>query len=368
MKGILHAVAGVVGFLLALTFVTSTVVSLSIQNMQAVAIVKTAIFGGMFALILALLGAGASGVSLLGKRTDSLALTKQRRGPIAFMTSFFVLLPSATFLWWRASGSPLDTLFYVVQAVELAGSSVVLTMIGLNIRDGLALRGRIGVRGTKSPSIEERNGGPLVITGLPLLTDSNGEQISAKRVAALCRCGASKSKPFCDGSHSRIGFESTHSNDRSKDEILTYEGEEVTIHYNRILCSHAAECGKRQKAAFDSSRKPWIVPDNATADDLREVVNACPSGALRYSSGGDNGPDAQPQHAQSDIKGITVERNGPYRVAGIPLLDARLARGANPEKYVLCRCGASKNKPFCDGSHVDIGWTSTDTAPTTGAS
>ncbi len=117
------------------------------------------------------------------------------------------------------------------------------------------------------------------------------------------------------------------------------------------LCSHVAECGRRQKAAVDSSRTPWIVPDNAPADGLAEAVEACPSGALRLSP-----PGEAPQFSQSDLKGITVEKDGPYRVTGVPLEEAQLAQGANPEKYVLCRCGASKNKPFCDGSHYDIGW------------
>ncbi|MEM7789683.1 MAG: (4Fe-4S)-binding protein, partial [Bacteroidota bacterium] len=143
----------------------------------------------------------------------------------------------------------------------------------------------------------------------------------------------------------------------TKDEILTYEGKDVNVHYNRLLCSHAAECGRRQKAAFDSSRKPWIVPDNATVGGIREVVAACPSGALRFSLAGE-----MPQHARRDEPGITVETDGPYRVTGLPLASAPLATGANPEKYVLCRCGASKNKPFCDGSHYDIGWSASGEA------
>ncbi len=355
MKSTMHAIAGVLGFTLVATFVTSTALSELLGSHQTVAAVKGYIFKGMFLLLPMLVGAGATGMSLLGKRTDSLALAKQKRGPIAFMTSLFVLLPSAYFLWSRASDGNLDTLFYGVQAVELAASSVCLVMIGANIRDGLALRGRIATGTTKTPAIEERNGGPLVALHLPVLNDSAGKALTNKPVMALCRCGKSKTKPYCDGSHNEIGFDSSPSEDRSKDEILTYEGEEITIHYNRLLCSHAAECGRRQKAAFDSSRKPWIVPDNATKEQIMEVVQACPSGALRYALPGD-----APTHAQPDRKGITVEKDGPYRVCGIPLASARLAKGASPDKYVLCRCGASKNKPYCDGSHVDIGWTSAE--------
>ncbi|MCO4745035.1 MAG: CDGSH iron-sulfur domain-containing protein [Proteobacteria bacterium] len=351
MKGLLHALAGVLGFVLVTTFMTSTVVSGLMAGPETIAMIKGLIFKSMFVQLPLLAGAGATGMSLLGKRTAPLGLTKQLRGPRAFMTSLLLLVPASGFLWYRASAGVFDPLYYGVQSIELAGQAFCFVMIGLNIRDGLALRGRIRKAGTKGPQISERDGGPLVVADIPALKAADGSELQNKSVMALCRCGQSKNKPFCDGSHAIVGFDSTAATDESKDEILTYEGEEVTIHYNRLLCSHAAECGRRQKAAFDSSRKPWIVPDNATAEGLREVVTACPSGALRFSRTGE-----APEHLQADAKGITVERNGPYRVAGIPLEGARHAQGANPEKYVLCRCGASTNKPFCDGSHVDIGW------------
>jgi len=350
MRGKLHAVAGVLGFICILTFWLSSVVSGLLGDPQTITIVNGAILAGMLVLLPALVGAGASGMSLLGKRTDTLALVKQKRGPRAFMTSLLVLLPSAYFLWSRASDGTFDSLYYAVQAVELLAGSACAVLIGLNIRDGLALRGRIGASAAKGTRIEERDGGPLVAVRLPVFRDAQGE-LDPRPVMALCRCGASKNKPFCDGSHSEVGFDSTPTEDRSKDEILTYEGKELTIHYNRLLCSHAAECGTRQKAAFDSSRKPWIVPDNATKEGLLEVVKACPSGALRFSV-----PGGAPEHALPGVEGITVEADGPYRVAGVAMASARLAKGASPEKYVLCRCGASKNKPYCDGSHYDLKW------------
>ncbi len=351
MKSAIHAIAGVLGFLCVLTFGTSTVLTQMFGSVEALASVRGAIFAGLFVQVFALLVAGGSGMSLLGKRTDSLALEKQKRGPRAFMTSLLVLLPSAYFLWsWAAAGT-LHGWFYGVQALELGAGLFCAVMIGLNIRDGLALRGRIGTGAVSGPTIHQRDGGPLVVSALPALTDDAGAALAVRPVMALCRCGASNNKPLCDGSHNAIGFDSTPSDDRSKDQVLTYEGEEITVHYNRLLCSHAAECGRRQKAAFDSSRKPWIIPDNATKDGIMEVVGACPSGALRFSA-----PGAVPEHSHPAAPGITVERDGPYRVTGVSLPGSPQATGASPDKFVLCRCGASKNKPFCDGSHVDIGW------------
>jgi CDGSH-type Zn-finger protein len=356
MKKTFHAIAGVIGFICVTIFVASTIFSYLSGDIGSIAATKANIFKWMFLLILALLLAGGTGVSLLGKRTEILATTKQKRGPISFMTSLLVLLPCTYFLSrWAATGT-LDTWYYVVQAIELLASALVITMIGLNIRDGMALTGRIAAKsapkGGKTPSIDQREGGPLVAMAVPNLIGEVGEELGTKPVMALCRCGASKNKPFCDGSHNDIGFDSSVSEDRTKDEVLVYEGKEITVHYNRLLCSHAAECGKRNKAAFDSSRKPWIKPDNGSAEEIMEIVRACPSGALRFST------DAEPQHANPEFKGIQIEKNGPYRVTGVPLTDPSLANGANAEKFVLCRCGASKNKPYCDGSHFDIAWDS----------
>jgi CDGSH-type Zn-finger protein len=359
MKKYSHAIAGVIGFICILTFVASTLYAGLFGDPAAYAAIKSSIFRWVFLLIAALLVAGGTGVNLLGKRQEVLALSKQKRGPIGFMTSLLVLLPCAYFLSkWVAAGS-FGTLFNVVQTLELLASGLVIAMIGLNIRDGMALTGRIARKGaasgSKSPAIDQRNGGPLVAMAVPNLTGENGENLQTKPVMALCRCGASKNKPFCDGSHNAIKFSSDPSEERTKNEVLTYEGKESTVHYNRLLCSHAAECGRLKKAAFDSSRKPWIMPDNATPDEIMDIVKACPSGALRFRV---NGQD--PQKAGADHVGITAEKNGPYNVTGIPLLSPRLAEGAHPEKYVLCRCGASKNKPYCDGSHFDIGWASAD--------
>ena len=350
-KGTTHAIAGVLGLVCISSSIAATVVS-GLIGAEAIALAKNSIFTGMFVLILALLAAGASGVGLLGTRTERLALRKQKRGPVGFMTSLFVLLPASFFLSKWAAAQDFDGWYYGLQTIEIAASSVVFAMVGLNIRDGLALRGRIAAQGVTGPVIDERDGGPLVVSGLPALVGSDGKPLAKKRVTALCRCGASKTKPYCDGSHSEIGFDTAVSEERTKDEVLVYDGEEISIHYNRMLCSHAAECGRRQKAAFDSSRKPWIVPDNAAKQGIIDVVRACPSGALRFSL-----PGGQPEHRQSDVEGITIEKNGPYRVSGVPLASGCPAKGANPNKYVLCRCGASKNKPFCDGSHYDIGWT-----------
>lgn len=201
------------------------------------------------------------------------------------------------------------------------------------------------------PLIQERDNGPLFVRNCSTLTGGDGEEIATKPAMALCRCGRSKNKPFCDGTHKEAGFSSARGDVEKLDRVFTYDGNEVMVYYNPLLCSHAAECGRLHKAVFDSSRKPWIKPDEGAVDATVAVIEACPSGALRYAPKGE-----EPRHIVAEGAEITVEKNGPYWVRNIPIEDVRWGEGAAPDKYVLCRCGLSRNKPFCDGTHVDEGW------------
>ncbi len=203
----------------------------------------------------------------------------------------------------------------------------------------------------EQPVIEERENGPFVVKHLTDLRLADGTAAECKPVMALCRCGGSQNKPFCDGSHKTNGFDSTAGDAAAKDGARRYEGAAVTIYYNKLLCSHAGECVRRAAGIFDPKQRPWIQPDNGTVEQAREAAEACPSGALRLSEPG----DAATLLAGSDVS-ITVERNGPYRVSNIPIAAPYWAEGQSERKYVLCRCGKSNNKPFCDGTHLDEGW------------
>lgn len=348
MKTKIHAIAGVLGFLMIATFWTSTLITELVGSYEAIATLKNGILWGMIILIPALAIAGGSGMSLAQGLTDKGVLTKKKRMPFIAMNGLLVLLPSAVFLAMKANAGEIDTTFYVVQSIELLVGATNLTLIGLNIRDGLRFTGRIGgaVAGD-APSIELRQNGPVVVMGLNTLKGTNGEYIPTEPTMALCRCGASKNKPFCDGSHTSANFSDAKSSDRTTDELLRYEGAEVTIQYNRLLCSKAGECSKRLNPVFNTSRTPWIDPNQGTATDIIDVVRACPSGALSYQV---NGTPARHEVTQDSV--IDVERNGPFNVRNVSLVAGEWSTGACEDKYSLCRCGASKNKPFCDGTHL----------------
>ena len=183
------------------------------------------------------------------------------------------------------------------------------------------------------------------------LQRASGEPCLTPRGVALCRCGGSKRKPFCDGTHSSNGFSSANTADPSLDRRETYAGKHVTIYDNRAICAHAGVCTDRLKSVFRYGQEPWIEPDGAEAREIIETIARCPSGALSYAI---DGVEAQPP-ARPEM--VTVTNNGPYAVTGgIELMGVRFGEGASKEHYTLCRCGASKNKPFCDGSHWAVGF------------
>jgi len=202
---------------------------------------------------------------------------------------------------------------------------------------------------TETPTIQARGNGPLLVKNVSRLEDAGGATLDSKATMALCRCGASGNKPFCDGSHAKVGFSGDNTADTGQDRQARYPGNAGEILDNRFVCAHVGLCTDRLAAVFKYGEEPWIDPDGAPAEAIAEVVRQCPSGALAVTM------QARAGGSEEGPSGITVSRNGPYYVrGGIDLAEARWGEGADPQRYALCRCGASKNKPFCDGSHWAI--------------
>jgi CDGSH-type Zn-finger protein len=105
-------------------------------------------------------------------------------------------------------------------------------------------------------------------------------------------------------------------------------------------------------SVFRLNARPWINPNAAETKEIINTITKCPSGALSYSL---DGIEYQDQNEREPM--ITISKDGPYLVTGgIDLTGDAIqwAEGASKEHYVLCRCGASNNKPFCDGMHRTI--------------
>lgn len=124
----------------------------------------------------------------------------------------------------------------------------------------------------------------------------------------------------------------------------TYDGTDISISFDMKRCIHARNCFLKLPKVFDPAQRPWVQPDNAPAEEIAAMVRTCPSGALNFKMA-DGTAEAPPQ-----INRIAVLENGPLALAGDLDGETRLT---------LCRCGLSKNKPYCDFSHVDGGFAAT---------
>lgn len=143
MKSTLHGFFGAVALLCIASFWASTVVSELFLDQASVVAVKNAILTGMWVLIPAMAGTGGSGFSLAGGRSGRLVDIKKRRMKVVAANGLLVLLPSAWMLASWANADRFDSTFYSLQGVELVAGAINITLLALNMRDGLRLTGRL---------------------------------------------------------------------------------------------------------------------------------------------------------------------------------------------------------------------------------
>lgn len=195
--------------------------------------------------------------------------------------------------------------------------------------------------------------GPLDVRDMPNLRDAKGEAIENDGNFQLCRCGQSANRPFCDGTHEKIGFKSFTGYELKHDRIHRYwgevEGQKITVAYNPAFCSHAKKCWHDQNEVFKPSERPWVRPDQAeNLQYIIDKVNACPSAALGYALG-----DGELERQDPEVQEIVVSDYGPYIVRHVDVSDAPVTQDEvqDFDEMTLCACGLSENKPYCDGSH-----------------
>jgi CDGSH-type Zn-finger protein len=180
---------------------------------------------------------------------------------------------------------------------------------------------------------------------------------------ALCRCGESHNKPFCDGSHIRINFDGTEMADTrptgERQKVIegeNIEGTNIHVKSDRSLCAHARFCFNR----FGNMNQMMLsANDVRIRNQVIAMVERCPSGALTYEIEVDSDISNDYCQVEPDLPtAIAVITDGPLWVTG----DIRIERADGQpieirNRVTLCRCGHSKNKPFCDGTHNERGFT-----------
>lgn len=219
----------------------------------------------------------------------------------------------------------------------------------------------------KPPRIEILENGPYVVSGeLPIipkramvseegepLTWATSDALPSSRPIHLCRCGHSQRKPFCDGTHESIDFDGTQTASPEPFEELqkTYEGEGIRVHRVGRICEHASFCANKTTDWYQ------LLPSTRDTNVRGQVIGMiehCPSGALVYEIDGEVIEPDLPRAVSPILDGplwvtgrVTITRSD-----GLPL--------ETRNRVTLCRCGQSKNKPLCDGTHSEVGFRAPD--------
>ena len=129
-----------------------------------------------------------------------------------------------------------------------------------------------------------------------------------------------------------------------------YKGKKITVTYDAKRCVHAKECVRGAPTVFDPNSKPWVHPDNTEAGAITAVIQHCPTGALHYQTA--NSTLAERPDASNSAKTVP---DGPLYLRGsLNVVTDSGEAIVSDTRMALCRCGASKNKPFCDNSHFAI--------------
>jgi CDGSH-type Zn-finger protein/uncharacterized Fe-S cluster protein YjdI len=132
----------------------------------------------------------------------------------------------------------------------------------------------------------------------------------------------------------------------TQDGIEEVEGKDLTLIYEGKRCIHSRFCVTWGPTVFLANvQGPWIHPDTIDVERLAEIAHVCPSGAIRYRR-----KDGRPDETAPPVNLAAVREGGPYAFRG----DLKINGTPAGYRLTLCRCGASKNKPFCDGSHHDV--------------
>lgn len=139
----------------------------------------------------------------------------------------------------------------------------------------------------------------------------------------------------------------------AKEKIKEYTNGDLTVVWKPAKCIHSGICVKTLPQVYDPDAKPWIKASNASVDELKAQIDLCPSGALTYRMASETTNDV----AASESINVSLIENGPLMVAGsIEIAYPDGSKEQRKRNTAFCRCGASSNKPFCDGAHKNVGF------------
>ena len=202
--------------------------------------------------------------------------------------------------------------------------------------------------------------GPVTVEYQVIAEDDTGaswtwkraDPVKTGRTFSLCRCGQSDNKPFCDDSHLLVGFDGTETASRAThaEQAETTDGPTMSLADVRPLCARARFC--------DGHGDAWSAVKGSSTDEARGIAvheaSHCPAGRLvaydKNAGGAALEPDLEPSIGVIEDPAIGVS-GGLWLRGGIQVMSEDGTPYPVRNRAVLCRCGGSRNKPFCDGSH-----------------
>lgn len=182
--------------------------------------------------------------------------------------------------------------------------------------------------------------GPLKVSRAASLRYA-GELRESAEDLYLCRCGESANAPFCDGSHRRVGFDDACP-DAPEPQLRVWEGNTLRTVFNTATCMHVFYC-----KPLNELRARELQGDTEAAAEIIRVIHTCPSGALSYEL---KAPVEAPPPGTPEVA-IDIIAGGEVRIQADFDINAPRMERQGEDRATLCRCGQSKNKPWCDGRH-----------------
>lgn len=141
----------------------------------------------------------------------------------------------------------------------------------------------------------------------------------------------------------------------SSKKVLRFEGQDVDVVWDGNLCIHAEECWRSDSELFELERDPFGDPDAVSVEEVNRISKRCPSGAIAWrDKDGNLKEEPEAENTVTVVPGGPLYIRGELTIEGVPEQEGNVYR-----RVALCRCGQSKNKPFCDKSHVKAGWDDT---------
>jgi uncharacterized Fe-S cluster protein YjdI len=145
-------------------------------------------------------------------------------------------------------------------------------------------------------------------------------------------------------------------------DIIQYKNDDITVVWKPNTCIHSTLCWKGLIEVFNPRERPWVKMDGATTEKIIEQVRKCPSGALSYflNKESENTEEQSPDKITAEsahILKVIVSPNGPYLInTECTIVHSDGREETRIGTVALCRCGASNNKPYCDGTHNKTGF------------